>query len=204
VLLLLLFCCCGVLLTTPCTIVKSHPVYVLTVVESHPDNVHDDLRLDRPFESFTEFCDSLDFSSMTRKVCWHCCISRDSTNWYFRSVWKIFYSCRAVIFLHRLDAVGWLRESAYALITCKIVCQHTDRCCVAVLGLTQGVAADQWAGEINLKVVIIRSAVNLLYNSGYCAFSTLTLLVGQRRCTWPVKNPASAITKGSFGKPSLN
>ena len=38
-----------------------------TVVESHPDNVLDDLRLDRPFDSFVQFCDSLDLSTMTRK-----------------------------------------------------------------------------------------------------------------------------------------
>ena len=92
------------------------------------------------------------------------------------------YPCRAVIFLHCLDAVGWLRESAYALMPCKIVCQQTNRCCVAILGLTQGVAADQWAGETNLKVVIIRSAVNLFYNSGYCAFSTLPLLTCKKSC----------------------
>lgn len=38
-----------------------------TVVESHPDNVLDELRLDRPFDSFVQFCDSLDLSAMTRK-----------------------------------------------------------------------------------------------------------------------------------------
>jgi len=51
----------------PCRCV-SVCVCVCIVVESHPDNVHDDLRLDRPLNSFTEFCDSLDLSSMTRKV----------------------------------------------------------------------------------------------------------------------------------------
>lgn len=38
-----------------------------TVVESHPDNILDDLRLDCPFDSFVQFCDSLDLSSMNRK-----------------------------------------------------------------------------------------------------------------------------------------
>jgi len=38
------------------------------VVESHPDNIHNDLRLDRPFRGFTEYCDFLDLSTMTKKV----------------------------------------------------------------------------------------------------------------------------------------
>lgn len=37
------------------------------VVDSHPDNSHDDLRLDRPFAGLQEFCDSLDLDSMTYK-----------------------------------------------------------------------------------------------------------------------------------------
>jgi hypothetical protein len=38
------------------------------VVESHPDNVHDDLRLDQPFPGFVQFCDSLNLKTMSRKV----------------------------------------------------------------------------------------------------------------------------------------
>ena len=52
-------CCCSFVSPSMC---------VYAVVESHPDNVHDDLRLDRPFDGFSHFCDSLDLSAMTRKV----------------------------------------------------------------------------------------------------------------------------------------
>lgn len=38
-----------------------------TVIESHPDNAHDDLRLDRPFPSFVEFAKSFDLSAMTKQ-----------------------------------------------------------------------------------------------------------------------------------------
>ncbi|XP_064610476.1 NEDD8-activating enzyme E1 regulatory subunit-like isoform X2 [Liolophura sinensis] len=38
-----------------------------TVVESHPDNALEDLRLDQPFHDLEQFCDSLDLDSMTKK-----------------------------------------------------------------------------------------------------------------------------------------
>ncbi|XP_013393468.1 NEDD8-activating enzyme E1 regulatory subunit isoform X2 [Lingula anatina] len=38
-----------------------------TVIESHPDNAHEDLRLDRPFPGLTQYCDSLDLSTMKKK-----------------------------------------------------------------------------------------------------------------------------------------
>ncbi|XP_071476707.1 NEDD8-activating enzyme E1 regulatory subunit-like [Diadema antillarum] len=42
--------------------VKEH-----TVVESHPDSAHDDLRLDRPFPSLVEFADTFDLSAMSKQ-----------------------------------------------------------------------------------------------------------------------------------------
>ncbi|KAK2143283.1 hypothetical protein LSH36_857g00105 [Paralvinella palmiformis] len=38
-----------------------------TVIESHPDNVHEDLRLDRPFPALVEFCDSFNLDTMNKK-----------------------------------------------------------------------------------------------------------------------------------------
>lgn len=38
------------------------------VVESHPDNAHPDLRLDRPFPGLVEYVDSLDLHIMTKQV----------------------------------------------------------------------------------------------------------------------------------------
>jgi amyloid beta precursor protein binding protein 1 len=43
-------------------VVKEH-----TVIESHPDNVHDDLRLDRPFPGLIQYADSFDLSTMNKK-----------------------------------------------------------------------------------------------------------------------------------------
>ena len=40
-----------------------------TVVESHPDNSHSDLRLDRPFSTLVQYVDALDLSKMTKQVC---------------------------------------------------------------------------------------------------------------------------------------
>ncbi|KAJ8303502.1 hypothetical protein KUTeg_019898 [Tegillarca granosa] len=42
--------------------VKEH-----TVIESHPDSVLEDLRLDRPFTALVEYCDSLDLETMSKK-----------------------------------------------------------------------------------------------------------------------------------------
>ncbi|XP_061197128.1 NEDD8-activating enzyme E1 regulatory subunit-like isoform X2 [Saccostrea echinata] len=38
-----------------------------TVIESHPDNAHEDLRLDRPFPSLVKYCDSLHLDTMDKK-----------------------------------------------------------------------------------------------------------------------------------------
>ena len=66
---------------------------VCAVVESQPDNVLDDLRLDRPFDSFIELCDSLDLSTMTRKVCLCVCVwSSLSLSSYIIDVYKL--DCR--------------------------------------------------------------------------------------------------------------
>lgn len=64
----------------------------LSVIESHPDNAHDDLRLDRPFPSFVEFAKSFDLSAMTKQVSYdpiegvrlleERCISELSIEWY--------------------------------------------------------------------------------------------------------------------------
>ncbi|XP_076448750.1 NEDD8-activating enzyme E1 regulatory subunit-like isoform X2 [Babylonia areolata] len=43
-------------------VVKEH-----TIVESHPDNSLEDLRLDHPFAAFHSFCDSLDMDGMSKK-----------------------------------------------------------------------------------------------------------------------------------------
>lgn len=38
-----------------------------TVIESHPDNTHEDLRLDRPFPGLIEFCDGQNMDEMSKK-----------------------------------------------------------------------------------------------------------------------------------------
>ncbi|XP_078335087.1 NEDD8-activating enzyme E1 regulatory subunit-like isoform X2 [Crassostrea virginica] len=43
-------------------VVKEH-----TVIESHPDNAHEDLRLDRPFPALVKYCDSLHMDTMDKK-----------------------------------------------------------------------------------------------------------------------------------------
>lgn len=43
-------------------VVKEH-----TVIESHPDNAHEDLRLDRPFPALVKYCDSLHMDAMNKK-----------------------------------------------------------------------------------------------------------------------------------------
>jgi hypothetical protein len=40
----------------------------LTVIESHPDNMFEDLRLDQPFPQLQTFSDSLDLTSMSKLV----------------------------------------------------------------------------------------------------------------------------------------
>jgi hypothetical protein len=39
-----------------------------SVIESHPDSVHEDLRLTRPFSRLVEYCNSLDMETMTQKA----------------------------------------------------------------------------------------------------------------------------------------
>lgn len=39
-----------------------------TVVESHPDNTHYDLRLDRPFPALLKHIESIDLNAMDKKV----------------------------------------------------------------------------------------------------------------------------------------
>lgn len=41
---------------------------IFPVVESHPDNTHPDLRLDRPFAGFVQYVDALDLNTMTKQV----------------------------------------------------------------------------------------------------------------------------------------
>ena len=43
-------------------------LFCFTVVESHPDNAHPDLRLDRPFPGLVQYVDSLDLDTMTKQV----------------------------------------------------------------------------------------------------------------------------------------
>ena len=38
------------------------------MIESHPDNIHEDLRLDHTFPGLAQFCDSLDLDEMNFKV----------------------------------------------------------------------------------------------------------------------------------------
>lgn len=61
----------------------------ITVIESHPDNAHEDLRLDRPFQGLVQYIDSVDLESMSKKVqnsCHFyiidCCLSQ--LNFYFQ------------------------------------------------------------------------------------------------------------------------
>ncbi|BFZ12834.1 hypothetical protein BsWGS_15873 [Bradybaena similaris] len=58
----LLVCRCYGLIGYLRLVLKEH-----TVIESHPDNSHEDLRLDRPFPALKVFCDSLDLNSMNKK-----------------------------------------------------------------------------------------------------------------------------------------
>ena len=39
-----------------------------SVVESHPDNAIEDLRLDHPFKTLTEYCNSQNMAEMSKKV----------------------------------------------------------------------------------------------------------------------------------------
>lgn len=43
-------------------VIKEH-----TIIESHPDNVIDDLRLDRPFPALLKYVNSMDLDSMSKK-----------------------------------------------------------------------------------------------------------------------------------------
>ena len=51
------------------------------MVESHPDNTHGDLRLDRPFPALIEYVDSMDLEGMTSQVGWSKEISGICTKW---------------------------------------------------------------------------------------------------------------------------
>ena len=41
---------------------------LFVVIEAHPDNALEDLRLDQPFSGLVEFCDSLNMDTMNKKV----------------------------------------------------------------------------------------------------------------------------------------
>jgi len=41
---------------------------VCSVVESHPDSGHEDLRLDRPFPTLSEHINAINLNTMTKKV----------------------------------------------------------------------------------------------------------------------------------------
>ena len=56
-------------------------VTLYLVVESHPDNTHGDLRLDRPFPALIEYVDSMDLEGMTSQVGWSKEISGICTKW---------------------------------------------------------------------------------------------------------------------------
>ena len=43
-------------------------MFVFVVVESHPDNAFDDLRLADPFPGLIRYCDALDLNNMNKKV----------------------------------------------------------------------------------------------------------------------------------------
>ena len=42
--------------------------FIFPVVESHPDNTHPDLRLDRPFAGLVQYVDALNLNAMTKQV----------------------------------------------------------------------------------------------------------------------------------------
>ncbi|GFS05946.1 NEDD8-activating enzyme E1 regulatory subunit [Elysia marginata] len=44
-------------------VIKEH-----TIIESHPDNFHEDLRLDYPFQGLKDYCDSLNLDTMEKKA----------------------------------------------------------------------------------------------------------------------------------------
>lgn len=41
---------------------------VVLVIESHPDNAHPDLRLDRPFPGLSQYVELLDLNTMSKQV----------------------------------------------------------------------------------------------------------------------------------------
>ena len=43
-------------------------LFIFTVIEAHPDNSFEDLRLDRPFQGLKKYCDSLVLENMNKKV----------------------------------------------------------------------------------------------------------------------------------------
>ncbi|KAL3860740.1 hypothetical protein ACJMK2_010815 [Sinanodonta woodiana] len=64
-----------------------------TVFESHPDNTHEDLRLDRPFPALVQYCDSLHLETMTSK-------DHSHTPWLvilykYLQEWKKQHNCKA-------------------------------------------------------------------------------------------------------------
>lgn len=58
----LLICRCYGFIGYMRLVVKEH-----TVVESHPDNAHEDLRLDRPFPGLVKYADAINLESMSKK-----------------------------------------------------------------------------------------------------------------------------------------
>ncbi len=42
--------------------------FLLVVVEAHPDNSHEDLRLEKPFPALIEYMNSMDLDSMNKQV----------------------------------------------------------------------------------------------------------------------------------------
>jgi len=58
----LFVCCCYGVIGYLRLAIREH-----TVIEAHPDNSHEDLRLDVPFDGLRNYCDSLDLASMNKK-----------------------------------------------------------------------------------------------------------------------------------------
>lgn len=44
-------------------------LFLSSVIESHPDNALEDLRLDQPFDDFKNHIKSYDLANMEKKVC---------------------------------------------------------------------------------------------------------------------------------------
>ena len=90
--------------------------YSLSVVESHPDSTHEDLRLDRPFPALSAFCDSLDLDSMNNKdhshTPWLVLVYKYLQQWKAQVQWPVvcgsdvLFYCATIAYHVELNAIA--------------------------------------------------------------------------------------------------